>query len=163
MTWLDLAILLPLLIGIVTGLIRGVVTELFTVLSVVGGFFGAKLWAGDFSSWMHHQFNWADSICDVLAYALLFLAIAVVLSIIGNLLSKLLKAIKLGIVNRLLGALFGVCKWVLIMLVIVFCVSRADNYFGFLKSDLKNNSPVYKAAVIYADKAFIEVQRQAKL
>lgn len=162
MTWLDIVILLPLLIGIVMGLIRGVVTELFTILSVIGGFFGAKLWAAGFSNWLHAQVNWSTQICDVLAYALLFLAVATVLAIIGKLVSKLLVAIKLGIVNRLLGSVFGAAKWLLIVLIIVFCVDKIDSQFGILKQDLKHNSPVYTTAVQYSHKALSAVQVQVQ-
>lgn len=160
MTWLDIAILVPLLIGLVLGFVRGVVTELFTILSIVGGFFGARAWAGPFSAWIQHQVNWNASICDVIAYALLFLAIATVLSIIGKLISKLLKAIKLGFVNRLLGGLFGSAKWVLIVFVVVFCVDRIDQSFHILNAQLKSQSHVYQQTVVYANKALSTIQTE---
>lgn len=160
MTWLDAIVLLPLLIGLVLGLTRGVVTEVFTILSVVGGVIGARIWAAPFSQWMQQQVSWAPSICDVIGYALLFLAIAIALSIVGRLLSKLLKAIRLGIVNRLLGGLFGACKWGLIVLLLVFCFNKLDSQFGILKADIKKNSVVYNGAITLSQQCLTAIQVQ---
>ena len=160
MTWLDAIILLPLLIGLVLGFSRGVVAEVFTILSVVGGVIGARLWASPFSGWLQQQVSWSSSVCDVIAYALLFLAVAIVLSIVGRLLSKLLKAIRLGIVNRLLGGLFGACKWGLVVLLLVFCFNKLDTQFGILKADIRKNSVVYTEAVSLSEQCLTAIQVQ---
>ncbi len=162
MTWLDAIVLLPILIGLVLGLSRGVVTELFTILSVVGGVVGARLWASPLSTWLQGQVSWASSICDVVAYALLFLAIATVLAIVGKLISKLLKVIQLGLVNRLLGGLFGAVKWGLVVLLLVFCFNKLDAQFGILEEDLRTESVVYSQAVRLADDALSAIQVQLK-
>ena len=49
MTWLDIVILLPLLIGIVRGVMRGLITEVIAILAVILGFIGAKIWGQDLS------------------------------------------------------------------------------------------------------------------
>ena len=153
MTWLDIVILLPLLIGLVRGTMRGLITEVIAIAAVILGFIGAKLWGKIFSDWLLSQFTWPQPVCDAVAYALLFLAIAVALNIVGRLISKLLKAIKLGWANRLLGASFGVLKWGLIVLALVFCVNKLDEQFKFLQPELKKQSIVYPEAVKLADKA----------
>ena len=96
MTWLDIVILLPLLIGLVRGTMRGLITEVIAILAVILGFIGAKIWGQTFSTWLLTQFTWPQPVCDAVAYALLFLGIAIALNIVGRLLSKLLKAINLG-------------------------------------------------------------------
>ena len=153
MTWLDIVILLPLLVGIVRGVMRGLITEVIAILAVILGFIGAKLWGPPFSAWLMNQFTWPQPVCDAVAYALLFLAIAVALTIAGKLLSKLLKAISLAWVNRLLGATFGLLKWGLIVLAIVFCVNKLDQQFNFIQPELKKQSIIYPEAVKLADMA----------
>lgn len=153
MTWLDIVILLPLLIGLVRGTMKGLITEIIAIAAVILGFIGAKIWGKVFSAWLLNQFTWPQPVCDAIAYALLFLGIAVALNIVGRLLSKLLKAIKLAWVNRLLGATFGVIKWGLIVLAIVFCVNKLDEQFKFLQPELKKQSIIYSEAVKLADQA----------
>ena len=108
------------------------------------------------------QFTWPQPVCDAVAYALLFLGIAIALNIVGRLLSKLLKAIKLAWVNRLLGATFGVIKWGLIVLAIVFCVNKLDEQFKFLQPELKKQSIIYPEAVKLADQALDYVKTATK-
>ena len=132
---------------------RGLITEVIAILAVILGFIGAKIWGQDSSAWLLTQFTWPQPVCDAVAYALLFLGIAVALAIVGKLLSKLLKAISLAWLNRLLGALFGLLKWGLIVLAIVFCVNKLDQQFHFLQPELKQQSIIYPEAVKLADKA----------
>lgn len=147
MTWLDILLLLPLLIGLVRGLMRGLISELIAITAVVLGFVGARLWGADFAHWLMQQFTWPEAVCNTVAYALIFLAIAVVLNILGRLFSKLLKAIHLGFINRLFGGLFGVAKYGLVVLVVTFCLHSIDSRWHILNSDLKAKSVVYPEAV----------------
>lgn len=153
MSWLDIIILLPLLIGLVRGLMKGLITEIIAIAAVVFGFIGAKLWGQAFSAWILTQFTWPQAVCDAVAYALLFLGISIALHFVARLISKLLSAISLGWINRLLGAAFGVAKWSLIVLAIVFCVNKLDMQFHFLQPEVKSSSLLYPYAVKYADKA----------
>ena len=161
MTWLDIVILLPLLIGLVRGTMRGLITEVIAIAAVILGFIGAKIWGKVFSAWLLEQFTWPQPVCDAVAYALLFLGIALALNIAGRLLSKLLKAIKLGWINRALGATFGVLKWAIIVLAVVFCVNKLDQQFNFLQPELKQQSIIYPHAVNLADKALDYVKSNA--
>ena len=161
MTWLDIVILLPLLIGLVRGLMKGLITEIIAILAVVFGFIGAKLWGAPFSTWLAAQFTWPTAVCDAVAYALLFVAITLAMNIIGKLITKLLKKVHLGWMNRLCGGAFGIVKWALVVLTIVFCVNKADEYFHFLKPELKSKSLLYPKAVEYAEKALTYVKSNA--
>lgn len=162
MSWLDIIILLPLLIGLVRGLMKGLITEIIAIAAVVFGFIGAKLWGQAFSAWILTQFTWPQAVCDAVAYALLFLGISIALHFVARLISKLLSAISLGWINRLLGAAFGVAKWSLIVLAIVFCVNKLDMQFHFLQPEVKSSSLLYPYAVKYADKALDYVKSADK-
>lgn len=151
--WLDIIILLPLLIGFVRGLMRGLVSEFIAILAVILGCLGAKLWGAAISAWMLRQFTWPEAVCDVVSYALLFLAITVALNFTGRLLSRILKAIHLGWANRLLGGVFGAAKYAVIVLTVVFLADKLDQQFAFIQPELKNSSITYQHAVSSAQKA----------
>lgn len=153
MNWLDILLLLPLLVGLVRGLMRGLITEIIAILAIILGVVGARLWATKFSAWLLLQFAWPEAVCHVVAYSLLFLAIAIVLNIMGRLLSKLLRAIQLGFINRLLGGVFGMVKWLVVVLVVVFCINMLDSYFHFL-----DNSEVVKTSTLY--RPFVQTAEQ---
>ena len=79
-----------------------------------------------------------------MAYILLFLAIAIVLSILAKLLHKFLRAIHLGWANRLLGGVFGLCKYGILVLIVVFAMDRTNAHYHWL-----DKSPVIKTSVLY--------------
>lgn len=160
MTWIDILILLPLLIGLVRGLMRGLVVELTAIVALFLGFVGARLWGARFSLWLIQQFEWPEAVCSVVAYALIFLAIALFLNIAARLISRLFKAISLGWLNRLLGALFGMGKWAIVVLLLVLCVHRLDDQFHFIRPDLQQRSWVYSSTTPIAEKAWQQVRIQ---
>ena len=144
MNWLDVVLLLPLLVGLVRGLMRGLISEIIAIVVVILGVVGAKLWAPAFSKWILAQFAWPQGVCDVVAYTLIFLGIAIVLSILARLLTKFMRAIHLGWANRLFGGVFGVCKYGLLVLIVVFIMQKTNESFHWL-----DESPVVKSSVVY--------------
>lgn len=160
MSWLDIIILVPILIGLVRGLMKGLVVEIASIAAILLGFIGSRMWGAMFAAWLIEQFSWPESVCVVIAYALLFVGISVVLHILAKLLTKLFKTVALGWLNRLLGGLFGTLKWMIIVLLLVLCVHRLDDQFHFLQDDLKNQSIVYMQAAPLAEKIWMEVKNQ---
>lgn len=153
MTWLDAILLFVLLIGLIRGCMKGIIVELTAILAVIIGIVGARMWTHDVAAWFVMQFSWNMEIARVLAGIILFVGIALVLTIIGRLLTRLMKAIHLGAINRMLGGVFGVIKYALILLFAVWCTNQLDLRLHFLDSNLKTQSVVYTIAVQAADRA----------
>ena len=160
MTWLDILILLPLLIGLIQGLMKGLIVEISSIVAILLGFFGAKYWSAAFASWIMLQFKWSETACIVVAYALLFAGIALGLNIVARLLSKLFQKIQLGWLNRLLGGLFGTAKWGIVIVALVLCVHNLDKQLQFLQPELKEKSVVYTTLTPYAEQAWGEIKEQ---
>ena len=158
MSWLDIIILLPLLIGLIRGLMKGLIGEVFSIAAVILGLVGAKMWSAQFASWLLLQFEWPEAVCIVIAYALLFLGIALALNIVAHLLAKLFQKISLGWLNRLAGGIFGIAKWGLVILVIVFGLHRLDTDFQFINKELKDQSIVYTQCTQIAEKIWNDIQ-----
>jgi membrane protein required for colicin V production len=142
--WLDILIVLPLLLGLIRGLMRGFISEIIAFVVVILGVLGSRMFAPPFSAWLAGQFAWPVDVCDIVAYMLIFIAIAIVLSLIAKLLNKFLRAIHLGWANRLLGGLFGVCKYGILMLIAVFVMEKSNQSFHWY-----DKSPVVQSSVLY--------------
>lgn len=160
MSWLDIIIIIPILIGLVRGLMRGLVMEITSIVAVILGYVGSRLWGAMFAAWLMQQFSWPESVCAVVAYALLFIGISLVLHIVARLLSKFFQKISLGWLNRLLGGLFGILKWAIIVLALVLCVHRLDEQFHFIKEDLKQQSIIYTHTTPIAEKMWDNAKQQ---
>ena len=144
MNWLDVLILLPLLVGLVRGLMRGLISEVIAFAVVILGVLGAHFAAPAASAWLLTQFAWPKGACDVIAYIVTFLSIAIVLSIAARLLTKFLRAIHLGWANRLFGALFGMCKFAILVMVVIFVMDKTNESFHW-----QEKSPVIKTSLVY--------------
>lgn len=162
MSWLDIIILLPLLIGLVRGLMKGLVIEIASIVAIVLGYIGSRLWGAMFAAWLIQQFSWPETVCMVVAYALLFIGISLLLHILARALSKLFQKVSLGWLNRLLGGVFGTLKWAIIVLTLVLCVHRLDEQFQFIQPDLKEQSIIYMQAAPLSEKMWAEIKKQVE-
>ena len=146
--WLDVILVLPLVVGLIRGLMRGLISEIIAIVVVILGVLGARFGAPPFSAWLLTQFAWPQGVCDVVAYTLIFLGIAILLSILARLLTKFMRKIHLGWANRLAGGLFGIAKYGLIVLVVVFVMDRTNDAFHWLDgARVVSNSVIYPLIV----------------
>ena len=123
---------------------RGLISEVIAIVVVILGVVGARYAAPSFSTWLLQQFAWPQGVCDVVAYTLIFLAIAILLSLLAKLITRFLRAIHLGWANRLLGGFFGIAKYGVLVLLVVFVLDKTNESFHYL-----DEAPVVKTSVVY--------------
>ena len=118
MTGFDYAVLAVVAASVLLGFWRGMVSEVLALAAWVAAFLAARIWAEPASA------LFAGMVSEpALRYAAGFAAVMVAVLIVfavGRLLLKLmLRAAGLGFVDRMLGALFGVLRGLLIVLAVV--------------------------------------------
>jgi len=149
---LDIVILLPLLVGLVMGIIRGFISEIIAIMVVILGVIGSRFGAPSCADWLVKQVSWSQEVCDIVAYVLIFLAIAVSLALLAKLFTKVMKKVHLGWANRLFGGVFGMCKYAIFILIAVFVMDKANHRFHWLdKSKVVKQSVLYPEAVKLAN------------
>ena len=116
MTWLDCAVIGVFAVSLVLGAWRGLVREVLSILGWVIAFLAASLLAGPLGPEMPRAIP-SPELRVAAAYLGVFVASLVVTGLLGLLLSKIVKAAGLGGVDRLLGALFGAARGLLIVVV----------------------------------------------
>ena len=60
--------------------------------------------------------------------------------IIAKILTKLLKIIALGLLNRIIGSVFGVIKTVLLLCILVFIFSNINRVISIIEAEKLNQS-----------------------
>lgn len=149
--YIDIVILLPLVYGLIRGLMRGVVKEIFAILGIVLGVVVARLFTGSTTIWLQQVIAWDESLIRPIAAFVLFMTVAIVCSLLARLLTRLFKMISLGWANRLIGAIFGFAKWLLIVSVIITCLDVLDNSLHFLQPAVKQQSLLYEPVLRVMD------------
>ena len=139
---MDLAVVCLLVYGLARGAYRGFFVEVSSLLALVLGVFGALHFSSFTASLLSNYIEW--DYLPLLSFALTFIGIMIGVAWVGKLLTKLAKVVLLGFLNRLLGALFGTCKWLVICGVIVWILGQIDVFFSFLPETIKESSLVFQ-------------------
>ena len=106
------------------------------------------------SSLIIKKFEISGQYLPIISFAVTFIAIVIAVHILAKALNKLIDAIALGIVNRLLGVLFSVLKVAFIVSIILVLINKADNRYKFIPDDTKEKSLLYKPLSNFAPMIF---------
>ncbi len=114
MTPFDYVVLAVIALSLLIGVWRGVVSEILALLAWIAAFLCARLWAepvGDVLMAADVAPHWRQ----IAGFLLVFVGVLVGFSLARWLVSRLIKAVGLGSLDRLLGALFGIARGVLLV------------------------------------------------
>lgn len=114
MSWLDYAVVGVLAASIGWGIWRGLVREVISILGWVIAFLAANLFAGPLGQAMPAEIPTPELRLGI-AFLAVFVGSLAVTTLLGLLLSKMVKAVGLAGLDRALGALFGIARAILIL------------------------------------------------
>ena len=121
--WVDWCMLAVMVLSLVVGALRGLV---FEVLAVVGWFvaYFAALWAGPLLA-PHLPIGTSGSLLNHgAAFAFAFIAALIVWSLLSRLVRSLIRATPLSAIDRLLGAVFGMLRGVILLLLLAAVIAH---------------------------------------
>jgi len=118
MTIFDYAVLTAIGVSVLLGLWRGVVSEILALVAWIVAFLVARAEAVEVT---HLLARWIaePGMRLAAAYVLVFVGVLLVFALARMLISLMLKAVGLGLLDRLLGACFGVLRGILVVLMAV--------------------------------------------
>lgn len=133
--WVDIAMLALLLVSTAVGMVRGFT---FEILSLAGWFAAwfASLWFGPWLAPYLPIGEAGSALNRGVAYASAFLAVLVLWSLAARAVSSLIRATPLRPVDRLLGAVFGFARGLLVLLALIAVLL----YTPAIRSDAWNQS-----------------------
>lgn len=118
MTAFDYAVLTVIAASALLGLWRGVVSEILALAAWVVAFLVARAEAVEVAAWLGGRIA-EPGMRLAAAYGLVFAGVLLVFALARILISLMLKAVGLGVLDRLLGAGFGVARGGLVVVVAV--------------------------------------------
>ncbi|NOT17960.1 MAG: CvpA family protein [Sulfuriferula sp.] len=118
MSSLDFAIVAVLLLSVLLGLMRGGVKEILSLAAWVLAFMAAKTFADTAAVFMP-AFITTPAIRYLAGLVLVFIVVMAFMMLLTMLLAESLKAMGLGLFDRLLGLLFGAIRGVLVVTTLV--------------------------------------------
>ena len=125
----------------IRGFIKGFFIEIASLLALVVGIYGAIKFSYILGDYL--QFDWKESYINLLAFAITFLVIIMVITLIGRGLTRIVEAVSLGTVNRLFGGVFGGLKIAIIIGILIAFFDRTSKSFFFIEEETAQKSIFY--------------------
>lgn len=156
MNYLDIIIAILLILFAIGGFKNGIIREAFSLVAFAVGIYGAIKLSDIVGKWIGNTFNINPEWTSVIAFIIVFIALAMLINWLGGLLAGLIEKLNLGFIDKLGGIVFGVAKGFLLVGV---CILLLD-FFGIkdvLNKKTRENSVLYKqsekvAAWVYENK-----------
>ena len=119
MTAFDYVVIAILVASVVLGVWRGVVGEIIALVAWVLAFFAAKWWGAEVARVFFTRIVADPALRVVAAWVAVFVAVLILMALLRLAVRGMLKALGLGLSDRLLGIIFGVARGLVIVLALV--------------------------------------------
>ena len=143
MNALDLIILLLLLIGFIAGLRKGFIVQLFSIGAIILSAWLAYTFSSAFSEWLASYIHAEGFWLNIITFLLIFVGIGILCRLLGQLVEKIFKFAMLGWLNRLLGAVFSVAKYALVLGLAAVLFNSANSRFAWVQEEKLAESKMY--------------------
>jgi membrane protein required for colicin V production len=151
---IDIVILACFLPAVYLGLKNGFIRQLVALAVVAGGIVLALRFSDTVGAWLQQRIKVEPFWIKAISFALIFIAVALVLNLAGKLLEKVLSIAMLGWLNRLLGLALALATSALLIGVIVYMVDSANQLVEFLPKEKIEESRFYKPLLTLVQNVF---------
>ncbi|MEJ6680791.1 MAG: CvpA family protein [Flavobacteriales bacterium] len=158
MSILDIFIIIPIVWAGYQGFRKGFVLEVTKLLALAVGIYGAIKFSEPMHIWLMENTEWDEQWLPAIAFGLVFVILIVAVYFFGRMLDSMIKAVQLGIVNRLAGLALGVLKMGLILSGLLMLIQSVDKGEMFLTRDRKESSLTYEPALKFGSTVIPAVQ-----
>jgi membrane protein required for colicin V production len=154
MNILDIIILIILVYFAVRGLFRGFIQEVFALGGLILGVAAAARYHDYFTQILFRYIHNSD-MASVAAYVLVFLVVAAAMAVMGRILSRFIRFLLLGWLDRPLGAAVGLMKGLIITCIVVLVVGMVA---GEEKAFVRNSrlKPLVESFFFFVPKNMID-------
>jgi membrane protein required for colicin V production len=105
MNWLDIVIIIFLAVSVISGIMSGFIKTLFSLVGLIVG----VVLAGRFYISLAERLTFIsdENTAKIVAFILIFAVVSIIAAILGVIFTKIVSAMALGWINRLLGGIAG--------------------------------------------------------
>ena len=142
--YFDFIIAIFLLWSAYRGFTKGFLIMAASLAALVLGVWGAIRFSHLTAALLISTFGLQTQYLGLISFALTFLIIVILVHLLSRALDKLVKAVALGIVNRLAGLLFGILKTAFLISIFLVILNGINNRIPFIPEEHKENSLLYQ-------------------
>ncbi len=162
MNTVDIILSLVLLYGLVRGFFRGLLAELASLVGIVAGIYGAVHFSQFLGSFLSTWIEWKPQYINLISFALTFILIVFLISLAGKMLTKVAAFAALGVVNKLLGGVFGLLKSAFVASVIIMFFKATNERIEIVEDRTLEESVLYEPVESIAPIILPSIIKQVK-
>ncbi|MEL0455134.1 CvpA family protein [Flavobacteriaceae bacterium SZ-1-7] len=144
MSVIDIVLAGLILFGLVRGFMKGLFVEVASLVALVAGVYGAIHFSNFAADFLQTKTEWNENTIKYSALAITFVVIVLAIALAGKALTKLADFAALGILNKLLGGVFGALKIALILSVVLNIFDKLNNNITFIDEENMQDTALYK-------------------
>lgn len=144
MNTLDIILALVLLIFAYKGFTQGFIIGVATLMGLVAGLWAAVHFSDYAAHILRDVIHFHTSHMALASFTFTFLAVLILIFLLGKLLTGIINLMALGLLNRLAGALFGIAKGCLILSAFFYILVSLDPKGNLLSHNQQRDSRLYK-------------------
>lgn len=154
MNFIDIIILLLLAWSLFRGFKNGLFIEVASVAALILGIWGSIRFSGFTAHRLIELFDMQSEYLGLISFILTFVIIVVLVHFLAKVMDKLMKAVALGFLVRILGMAFAVIKVVLILSVFFVILETVDQQKKVLPRESVESSRLYRPVADFAPMLF---------
>ena len=144
MVIIDIILGALILFGIIRGFFKGLFVEIASLLALVLGVYGAIHFSDYAANFLESKTEWSENTINITAFAVTFIVIVLAIMLAGRALTKLANFAMLGLLNKLLGALFGGIKLAFALSILIIVFEKFNKTFVFTDEETIEESVLYE-------------------
>ncbi len=157
MNFMDIFIAALLLWFGYKGFKKGLVFELVSIVALSLGIYGGLKFSDRTAEYIMEHVD--SQYLPILAFTLTFLIILVLVFAAGKVVERIVNLAALKLVNKSLGAAFGVLKTLLILSVLMVIIESYDKKLEFIPKETKSGSLLYFPLLDFSNKVLPEIEK----
>ena len=143
MNLIDSICLIILIYGSYKGFKNGIVNELLSFIGILLGIYLSKTYYQVVDKYLVSVFDSTNQLVSVISVILIFTLTIILSKILSKVITKALNIMALGLLNKLIGRVFGLLKYLLILCIISFIFSKANDVFVFIETNKIEETQIF--------------------
>ncbi|MFC7356056.1 CvpA family protein [Jejudonia soesokkakensis] len=139
---IDIVLGIILLLGLFSGWKQGLFVALASLIGLIFGVYGAIYFSDYTAQYISEWTDLSEQTTNLIAFAVTFLIIIIIISLLGKFLTKIADFAALGMINKLLGAAFTALKYAFIVSVLFMFINSSEGLSGYIVSEEKKEDSV---------------------
>ena len=143
MNLIDSICLIILIYGSYKGFKNGIVNKVLSFIGILLGIYLSKTYYLAIDKYLATVFDSTNQLVSVISVILIFTLTIISSKILSKVITKALNIMALGLLNKLIGSVFGLLKYLLILCIITFIFSKANDLFVFIETNKVEETQIF--------------------